>query len=393
MTASIVFFALEAGHSKQVLYIGNDHRVHELSVVVGGSWQHANISQRAQTSARIADNFETHLIGFPWENNRSKQVFFVDNLNHVHELFVRVGGDWNHADLTTLTPIYLMYLGTGYGWQAGRSKHLVYASAGEILEDHVEVGGRWGSRNLSSEARISVPPRTYPGLGSLVGGASLAGYEWQTGNSQQVAYIGIDNHIHELYAGADNIWRYVDLTARVRARGVSAPDASSIRRNSFIAGYSWEEGRSKQVLYFDDSGAIHELYCRAGGDWNWANLTALTGVPRVSSSRPNRMVGYAWPEGRTKQVVYIDNDRHVRELFCRVDSTWASADLTEISGGAPLAHPTDNLIAACAWRGGGTKQVVYVDASRHIVELFCGLDGVWRWVDLTARIPSSPTVG
>jgi len=392
MTASIVSFDWEAGGSKQVLYIGSDHEVHELSVVAGGSWQHANISQRARTSARIADNFATHLIGFAWEDNRSKQVFFVDNLNHVHELFVQAGGDWNHADLTTLIPLYLMYPGIGYAWKAGRSKHLVHPTMGAILEAHVEIGGRWGTRNLTVEARVPVAARTYSGLGSLVGGASFAGYDWQTANSQQVAYIGIDNHIHELYTGADGIWHYADLTARARARGMSAPDASSLERNSFIAGYGWEEGHTKQVLYFDDTGAINELYCRVGEDWNWANLTDLSRAPRVSSSRYNRMVGYGWREGGTKQVVYIGDDRHVHELVCGLNSNWTSADLTNLSGGAPLAHPTDNLIAACGWHEGRTKQVVYVDANRHVVELYCGLDGVWRFADLTART-SSPAVG
>lgn len=388
MTApSIVSFAWEAGHTKQVLYVSGE-QVHELYATRDG-WRHANVSEDAHATISVSDP-DHQLIGFAWEAGRSKQVFYGDYHNHVHELFVSAGDShWQHADLTDQLPLYLEYLGTGYAWEEDRSKHLVFPEQGIIGEALVKPDVRWSTNNLTADVPVKIPPRTYPGLGSFTSGASFAGYGWVTGHSQQVAYVGTDGHIHELTEKrAPRMWEHADLTV-----DAGAPLPSSTRLNSFIAGYAWEEGHSKQVLYFDDSGAIHELYRGLEGPWRWVNLTDRTGAPRVSSSQYKRMVGYAWPEGRTKQVVFIGDDRHVHELNCGVDGDWAPvADLTVISGGAPLAHPTDNLIAACAWREGGTKQVVYADAQRHIIELNVGLDGVWRFADLTV-VTSSPSIG
>jgi hypothetical protein len=392
MLPPIVSFAWEAGRSKQVFYVGADSRVHELVIRVGDrSWSHANISSRARATGNAATTFPAQLVGFAWEADRTKQVIFVDDTNHVHELFVNVDDrDWNHADLSTIAPVFLQYMGVGFAWEENRSKHLVYPSGREIMEMSVGIGGRWTVRNLSIDARVPVPPRTFPGFGSLINHAALSAYGWSAGHSQQIAYVGTNGHIHELVSGLDGVFRYADLTARA-----NAPVLSSAA--TFLAGYAWEEGRSKQVAYVD-RGEIHELSCRADADWEYANLTSRTGCPRVSSSSYKRLVGYAWPEARTKQLVYVGDDRHVYELRCReasdweecVDLTLRARDMASGTAGAPGVHPRHDWFSACAWPEGRTKQVAYVGADANIYELHVGPDGVWRFANLSAVAGADP---
>jgi hypothetical protein len=41
--------------------------------------------------------------GYSWEAGQSKQVVYLTNDGHIHELYVTVGGTWKHADLTAIT--------------------------------------------------------------------------------------------------------------------------------------------------------------------------------------------------------------------------------------------------------------------------------------------------
>jgi len=394
---SIVSFGWEAGRSKQVFYVADDRQVHELYKIAGTPWSHAPTSSLAHSTVRVGDGDDYQLIGFAWEANHSKHVFFVDDNDNAHELSVDTRSGWRDENLRLSFP-GLGYLGTGYAWEPGTSKNLITysASGGEISELRFEGGG-WQTRNLNSAARFYMQARVMTPSSDSPGGASFTGYGWPAGNSQQVAFIGLDGHIHEFFKGTrDDYWNHSDLTFKT-----GAPPPSGRPEKSFITGYGWEEQASKQVLYFDDRGEIHELYFNLGANWSSVNLTARTGAPSVSSFHYNRMVGYGWPLLSTKQVVFIGDDRHVHEMYCGKNSDWAQAvDLTTIAQnadepsriGAPPAHPIYNRITACAWGWGGTKQVFYVDADNHIIELSVGRNSPWQFLDLTRCTSSPPSI-
>jgi hypothetical protein len=128
----------------------------------------------------------------------------------------------------------------------------------------------------------------------------------------------------------------------------------------------------------DGQGHVIELCVASGCPWQWADLTALTGAP---SPGDGALTGYDWPEGGTKQIAYVDAQGHVIELCVAKESPWQWADLTALTG-APLAD--QGALAGYAWSAGGTKQVVYRDQQSHVVELFVARGSPWQWVDLTA---------
>src|SRR5689334_3139708 len=98
-----------------------------------------------------------------------------------------------------------------------------------------------------------------------------------------------------------------------------------------FAAYAWEKGNAKQVAYRARDGHIHELVVVRGGSWTHNNLTGdprfgLTGVPRPDPD--TGFAGYEWDAGGTKQVVYTTSDGHIQELSASVDRGWGHTDLT-----------------------------------------------------------------
>lgn len=81
------------GQSKQVAYISQDHHIHELSIRKGGRWQHADLAQRA--SAPLAGS--RFLVGSAWPEAGMKQVAYLTQDGHVQELWTagkKPGSRW-----------------------------------------------------------------------------------------------------------------------------------------------------------------------------------------------------------------------------------------------------------------------------------------------------------
>jgi hypothetical protein len=100
-----------------------------------------------------------------------------------------------------------------------------------------------------------------------------------------------------------------------------------------IATYAWEKGGTKQVVYRAADGHIHELFVAVGGSWSHADLTRMTGAPQPAPD--TAFAGYEWEAGGSKQVVYLTADGHIHELFVAMGGSWSHADLTQMTG-APL---------------------------------------------------------
>ena len=268
---------------------------------------------------------------------------------------------------------------TAYDWPQGGTKQIAYANAGaatsggnggHIIELFVGVGNQppWSWADLTT---ITGAP-----LASEISG--IVGYAWPAGNTKQVVYTDVNGHIIELLVGVGGQppWSWADLTAITGApQGAIGNPASA---------YVWSAENTKQVVYTDLNNHIIELVVGVGGQWSWADLTTITGAP-LCRSVP---VGYDWPAGNTKQVVYLDENDHIIELFVGVGGGWTWADLTTITG-APL--PLGG-VTAYSWSAGNTKQVVYegVGGQLHIIELVVGVGGQWSWADLTTITGAPP---
>jgi hypothetical protein len=143
-------YSWEVGQSKQIVYTTPiDNHIHELSVVKGSAWQHADLT--AITGAPPAYKLVN---GYSWswsagrskleQSKHSKQVVFQTVTGHIHELYMIKGGTWQHADLTDIAGAPpAQDVVNAYSWGAGQSKQVVYrTNDGHIHELYVVKGGR-----------------------------------------------------------------------------------------------------------------------------------------------------------------------------------------------------------------------------------------------------------
>ena len=163
-----------------------------------------------------------------------------------------------------------------------------------------------------------------------------------------------------------------------------------------IVGYDWPYGHTKQVAYATlGGGHIHELYMEGGGGWHVADLTALTNAPPVAFYGPptdlyGAIAGYEWQAGGTKQVVYVGLNGHIQELYVGRAGGWRVADLTAIAN--PSRYAPLLPIRGYEWQTGGTKQVVYpvfpdrIQGNLGLQELYVEVGGGWQLGNLQADI-------
>jgi hypothetical protein len=315
-------YAWEAGKSKQVVYLTENGHINELCISLDGGgcphylgpfvsteWQHLDLTN--WTLAPEAEIFlpggpsPCALSGYAWEKGRSKQVAYITSDGHIREVYFELGGvptkRWVRADLTArIKPSYCS------GTQAPKCD-------GPTIDSH---------RVENNACRFQ-------------------GYGWN--RWKQVAYqanddIKFDAHIiGEIYAGPAD-WSYGNLSF---AAGLDLDPCI------FSTAYAWEAGGSKQVVCKDRRDShIFELYTW-GGTWRSVDLTELTGAPTPISSQ---VLGYSWEAGKSKQVVYTTRDGHIQELSVGLDGGWQHKDLmTEVTGEVPPAPADGSLLSAFGW--------------------------------------------
>lgn len=305
----LVGYAWPEGGSKQVAYIGQDGHIHELSVKMGENWHHADLN--AITGAPPAVQITA---GYSWSNGRSKQIVFVGDDDHIHELSVEMGKPWYHVDLTALTNAALPSSKSmvGYEWAEGASKQVAYVSQdGHIHELFLHAGHKWQHADLTA---LTSAPRARD---------LMVGYQWRGGRCKQVAFVSENGHIHELSVGVGQEWIHADLTAHTNA--TLATDV--------LTGYAFEDGHTKQVAYLGQDGCIHELFVEVGGSWQEANLTELAHAPHTPITS---LDGYAFSAGGSKQVAYVGDDGEIREVWAPMGGSWSYANLTQMVAAHPL---------------------------------------------------------
>ena len=305
----ITGYAWPESSTKQVAYLSMDGHIHELWVQPEGRWQHADVS--AITGAPPA---RLVTAGYSWSEGHSKQVVFIGDDGHIHELYVEMGGQWRHVDLTAITaaPLPGSRFMVGYGFKEGRSKQVAYVSQdGHIHEMYMEIGKSWEHADLTA---MTNGPRAVD---------IMVGYEWQEGRCKQIAFTSEDRHIHEMSLVAGQRWTHTDLSMLT-----GAPLATDV-----ITGYAWPEGHTKQVAYVGLDNHIHEMFVEAGKTWQRVDLTQSANAPTTPVVAID---GFAWSAGEAKQVAYAGDDRQIRELWFPKGGKWTYTDLSTVLLALPV---------------------------------------------------------
>ena len=229
-------------------------------------------------------------LGVVHQASVGKRVFYVDGARHVHALSAQPDGSWADTDLIAAMGAPA---GDGTGlsgcqWADGSEQVFYLDASGDVHELATTADGQWADLNLTQRT----------GAPAAVANSALSAYQWAAGNSKQVVYLDVLGHVHELSVTAGGQWAHIDLT-----KYTGAPAAWTL---SSLPGYQWVAGKSKQVVYLDAAGHVHELSGTVGRRWAHTDLTQRAGAPAAGAR--SRLSGYEWADGKSKQVVYLDAD-------------------------------------------------------------------------------------
>jgi len=162
-----------------------------------------------------------------------------------------------------------------------------------------------------------------------------AGYVF---GSEFVVYRGTDNHVHQLFAAANQgPWSHADLTAMT-----NAPLA--------VGNLSGYVNAAQLVVYRGTDNDIHQLY-NNGTQWAHQDLSVLAGGPPAAGDP----FGFHGPAGR-QLVDYRGTDGHIHQLYINGSGVWVHKDLTTVtnaplSAGDPFQYQKGSDIQIIPFRG------------------------------------------
>jgi hypothetical protein len=231
-------YAWEGHPTQHVIYRGVDGHIHELWWSEDANWNHENLT--GQTGAPLAAGDPA---GYVWEGHPTQHVVYRGVDGHIHELWWSEDANWNHENLTWQTGAPLAVGNpAGSAWEGRPTQHVVYQGIdGRIHELWWSEDANWNHEDLSGQT--GAPPAA----------GDLAGYAWERDHTQHVVYRGVDDRIHELWWHEDSGWQHADLSGQT-----GAPPAAGDP-----AGYAWEGGGTQHVAYRGVDNQIHELWYRS----------------------------------------------------------------------------------------------------------------------------------
>jgi hypothetical protein len=218
--------------------------------------------------------------------------------------------------------------------------------------------GTWNLNDLAPvQGNIHVAAPNAGGTGQ-----NLAGFVWESQNTQHVFFIGDDGHIHELYY--DTAWHHNDLT--VSSGGPAQPVGH-------LAAYVWEKQSTEHIFYVGPGSDtfishVRELYY--DGKWHDHDLNqALPDAPPPDPYNAS-LVGYVFKQQNTAHVFYIGVDHHVHEFY--YDNSWHHNDLTP--GGVETAIFGGMTAFTCEYEN--TQHVFFINNAAGVGEA-AGISELW----------------
>jgi len=233
---------------QHVNYLDINGHVHELYYT--NKWAHNDLTAIAGGNPAQSGSA---LDGYATTFNNQQHINYLDNNNHVNELYF--DSSWHHNDLTALAGAPAAARGSaidGYQTDFNSQQHVNFLDGNGHVHE-LYYTNKWAHNDLT--AITSATP--------AVAGSAMDGYETSFNKQQHINYFDAAGHVHELYY--DSAWHHNDLTVVAKAPA-AAP-------GSAIDGYQTAFNNQQHINFEDSAGHIHELvYTNA---WSHNDLTDL----------------------------------------------------------------------------------------------------------------------
>lgn len=255
----LVSFADSQTDIQYVAYLGLDQHVRIL--YWNRNWGSVDGSAAAQTYAAANGS---QITGFVEPQSHVAHVFFEDTQQHVRELYAGLYTPIYTTDLTVDAGATFPALATSVSANyddVHAQEHLYYLG----VDGHVHhlqfsyPGNHWSSQDLTLVTG-SVVPAAVSNLASIADTAK---------GVQHVFYVGLDQHVHQIYSG--NNWAGEDITNETEA---SVPALATP-----LTSFQDDPDGQQHAFYFgQDTHLYHFWYA---GSWYKQDLTPSSIVPSI----------------------------------------------------------------------------------------------------------------
>jgi hypothetical protein len=317
-----------------------------------------------------ASPVEAHpLTGFA--DDVGEHVFYVDGSQHMQQLYRNPGGSWVNQDLTVLSNsnAALPRLNTPlFSFADTAGKHVLYLDGNQhVRQFYWSTGGSWVNQDLTImiSGSTALPRPDSP----------LSGFSDQAG--EHVVYLDANQHVRQLFWSRGSNWVIQDLTAISSSSFVLPGSGSPLT--------SFADQSGEHVVYLDANQHVHQLSWSRGSNWVNQNLTAISNSDSALPNPSSPLTSFADQSG--EHVVYLDANRHVRQLYWKNGGNWVNQDLTAISNSDSVLPNLSSPLTSFADQSG--EHVVYLDANRHVRQLYWKNGGNWVNQDLTVTSDSN----
>jgi hypothetical protein len=228
-------------------------------------------------------------VGYAFTGQGTQHVNIVDDTaSDIHEFWWDNRG-WHHNNLTTITGAAKAASSpTGYAFEAQGTQHVTYVGVDNHVHELWWDNSGWHHNDLTIAA----------GAPDAEVSRNAPGYVFAAQGTQHVNYVGVDNHIHELWWDNSG-WHHNDLTIAAGAPGIGADEPFGY----MLAG-------TQHVVFRGGDNHVHELWWDNSG-WHHNDLTVATGAP-PGGGPPT---GYGFAAYGSQHVIYADVNSHVIELY------------------------------------------------------------------------------
>jgi hypothetical protein len=319
-----------------------------------GAWNKVDLSSLASAPAASL----TSGIKTAFNSNAgTMEIHYIGTDQHVYTLFY--DGSWHVADLTATTGALNAISGSPL---TVLHNPIVNTQEVEYLgtDQHVHLlfyDGSWHTQDLTVTA----------GAPNAATSSRLASEVNTLANTVEVHYIGTDQHVHTLWY--DGTWHTSDLMAASGAPNAVAGSPITAAVNTVA--------NTVEVGYIGGDQHIHQLWYN--GLWHTTDLTATTGSPNAVTN--SSLVAELNTIANTMEVHYVGTDQHVHTLW--YNGLWHTSDLM-VASGAPNAVSSSPLTAVVDTIA-NTIEVEYLGSDQHVHQLW--YNGLWHAADLTSLAP------
>jgi RHS repeat-associated protein len=240
------------------------------------------------------------------------------------------------------------------------SSHNFYFDTNQHLMQLWGLGTSWNDQDLTAVTNGPLP----------IAGSALSAV-FQSG-AIHVFYQGANQHVYDMQ-WTGSVWQNLDMTTMTGASAMSATRMSIVLTGSPNSPMMFYEGTDQHLwtIYWNN----------AASAWQNVDMRQLSGATALLA--PNASITSAiFPGGRI-YAFYLDTSQRLLTIYWN-GSAWLPADLTALSGNAPVAVAGSKMTTVAT---GTTIDLItyYEGAGQRIYSIYWnGSANAWQCLDFTS---------